>query len=254
MLTTLCYIEKENKYLMLHRTKKENDINKGKWVGIGGKFEKGETPSECLLREIKEETGLKALHYNFRGIVIFNYNQEEPLYMYLYTCGDFSGELIKDCDEGELKWVEKTEIFNLNLWEGDKIFLELLLKESPFFYLSLDYENDKLINSKLEFVEDNYINFEVFVPADYVKKIVEALRKYSLLNEGFYADVYAVSDVVGHWTTLEGANAFIGTAGKASVQKEKLMKFRVKKDFKELVYYLIKKAHPYESPVINMLR
>ncbi|MBS9775932.1 MAG: NUDIX domain-containing protein [Fusobacterium sp.] len=251
MLTTLCYIEKDNKYLMLHRTKKENDINRNKWLGVGGKFEKGETPEECLKREVKEETGLDVINYDFKGIVIFNYNDDEPLFMYLYTCKNFKGE-IKTCDEGELKWIEKSKIFDLNLWEGDKIFLKLLDEERRFFYLTLDYENDNLINQKLEFKEDNFSYFEVFVPEDFEKNIIEALGKYSLTNEGFYSDVYASIDVVGHWTPLQGANPFDGEIGIPSVAKEKLLKFRVKKEFKELAYYLIKKAHPYEVPVINI--
>lgn len=250
MITTLCYIEKDDKYLMLHRTKKQNDINSGKWLGVGGKLEKGESPEQCLLREIEEETGLTAKAYNFRGIVIFNYNDEELLYMYLYTCKSFVGE-IQECDEGDLKWVDKSNIFSLNLWEGDKIFLELIKEECPFFYLTLNYENDKLLSHELEFKEE-FTSFEVFVPADYVQKIIKALGKYKLLNEGFYADVYATCDVEGHWTTLEGAKPFDGEVGKESVAKEKLIKFRVKKEYKELAYYLIKKSHPYEVPVINM--
>lgn len=250
MITTLCYIEKENKYLMLHRTKKKNDINSGKWLGVGGKLEKGESPEQCLLREIKEETGLIAKKYEFRGIVIFNYNDDESLFMYLYTCDDFIGE-IQDCDEGELQWIDKEELFKLNLWEGDKIFLELIKKDSPFFYLTLNYENDNLLSHNLEFKEE-FVNFEVFIPESYVENIVKALTKYDLLNEGNYKDVYATIDVEGHWTSLEGANPFNGVIGKKTVAKEKLMKFRIKKEFKELAYYLIKEVHPYEVPVINM--
>lgn len=251
MLTTLCYIEKDNKYLMLHRTKKKNDINEGKWLGVGGKFEEDETPEQCLIREVKEETGLNVNSYDFKGIVVFNYNSDEPLFMYLYICKDFSGE-IQDCDEGELKWIEKSEIFSLNLWEGDKIFLKLLNEKNPFFYLTLYYEDDKLISQKLEFREGLYTCFEVFVPEDYTEKIIEALGEYKLISENCYGDVYASIDVIGHWTSLEGANPFDGEIGVASVANEKLLKFRVKKEFKDLAYYLIKKAHPYEVPVINM--
>lgn len=250
MITTLCYIEKDEKYLMLHRTKKENDINAGKWLGVGGKLEKGETPEQCLFREVKEETGLTIKNHKFKGIVIFKFNNEEPLYMYLYVSDLFEGE-IQECSEGELKWINKRDIFNLNLWEGDKIFLELIKKDCPFFYLTLNYENDNLLSHHLEFKEE-FISFEVFVPEAYVEKIVEALREYSLINEGAYADVYAAIDVIGHWTSLEGANPFDGEIGKQSIAKEKLMKFRIKKEFKDLAYYLIKKAHPYEVPVINM--
>ena len=227
MITTLCYLEKDEKYLMLHRTKKKNDINKGKWLGIGGKLETGETPEECLKREVQEETGYKLNSYEFRGLVIFNYNDDEPLFMYLYT------------------------IFDLKLWEGDKIFLELLFKNTPFFYLTLNYENDNLLSSKLEFKE-KYSCFEVFVPENYVEKIMENLQKYNLLTEGFYADVYSTIDGIGHWKTLEGGNPFDGEVGKFSVANEKIMKFRVKKEFCELAYYLIKEVHPYETPVINV--
>lgn len=153
-ITTLCYIEQDEKYLMLHRTKKEKDVNKGKWIGVGGKLEIGESLTQCLLREIKEETGLDAIDYQLRGIVLFCYNEEEPLYMYLYTCNSFTGEL-QDCDEGELKWIAKRDLFRLNLWEGDKIFLELLQQESPMFYLKLEYENDTLINQYLE-IKDQF--------------------------------------------------------------------------------------------------
>ena len=152
MITTLCYLEKENKYLMLHRTKKENDINKDKWLGVGGKLEKGETPEQCLIREVKEETGLDLIDYVHRSIVIFNYNDDESLDMYLYTSKNFSGE-IQECSEGDLKWIDKSEIYKLNLWEGDRIFLELLEKDAPFFHLILNYENDNLLSSELKFVE-----------------------------------------------------------------------------------------------------
>ena len=115
MITTLCYLEKDNKYLMLHRTKKENDINKNKWLGVGGKLEKNETPQQCLFREVKEETGLTLIDYIHRGIVIFNFNDDEPLYMYLYTSKNFVGE-VQECSEGDLKSIDKSEnsFFTLN--------------------------------------------------------------------------------------------------------------------------------------------
>ena len=137
MITTLCYLEKDNKYLMLHRIKKQNDINHGKWIGVGGKL-------------VKEETGLTLLDYEYRGIVIFNFNDDEPLFMHLYTSKNFTGEL-QECSEGDLKWIDKDKIFNLNLWEGDKIFLDLLKQDTKFFYLTLNYENNNLLSSDLKF-------------------------------------------------------------------------------------------------------
>ena len=146
--TTLCYIEKENKYLMLHRTSKKKDGNKDKWIGIGGHFEKGESPEECLLREVKEETGLELTSYQFRGIVTFISDEWPDEYMCLYTADRYTGD-IGNCDEGELVWVEKGKIMDLNIWEGDKIFLKLLTENQPFFSLKLEYKGDKLVNTVL---------------------------------------------------------------------------------------------------------
>lgn len=143
-LTTLCYIEKDGCYLMLHRTKKEVDINKEKWIGIGGKFEEDESPEECLLREAMEETGLKLTSYRLRGIITFLSDRWYTEYMFLYTADGFEGEL-KECDEGTLKWVKKEDVDKLNLWEGDRIFLDLLRQEVPCFSLKLQYEGDKLV-------------------------------------------------------------------------------------------------------------
>lgn len=148
-LTTLCYIEKENSYLMLHRVKKENDINKDKWIGIGGHFENAESPEECLLREVKEETGLTLNSYRFRGLVTFVTLQGVAEYMCLFTSNDFSGELTT-CDEGELEWVKKERFTELNLWEGDYIFLRLLEEREEFFSLKLVYDGDKLIEAELD--------------------------------------------------------------------------------------------------------
>ena len=143
------YIEKDNKYLMLHRTKKENDLNEGKWIGVGGKFEKNETPEECLLREVKEETGLTLTRYQLRAVITFISNQWETEYMYLFTADAFEGELI-GCDEGELEWVQKDKIENLNIWEGDRIFLKKLIEDDKFFTLKVVYEGDKLVESELK--------------------------------------------------------------------------------------------------------
>ena len=146
--TTLCYIEKGNKYLMLHRISKKKDGNKDKWIGVGGHFEKGESPEECLLLEVKEETGLELTSYQFRGIVTFISDEWPDEYMCLYTADRYTGD-IGNCDEGELVWVEKEKIMDLNIWEGDKIFLKLLMENQPFFSLKLEYKGDKLVNTVL---------------------------------------------------------------------------------------------------------
>ena len=147
-LTTLCYIEKDESYLMLHRVSKKHDVNKDKWIGVGGHFEQGESPEDCLLREVKEETGVTLKSYRFRGILTFNFNDNESEYICLYTADEFEGEL-RDCDEGTLEWVPKSEIHNLNLWEGDKIFFDLLNQDVPFFSLKLQYQGDVLIGYEL---------------------------------------------------------------------------------------------------------
>lgn len=144
--TTLCYIEHDNKYLMLHRTKKENDLNEGKWIGVGGKFEQDETPEECLLREVKEETGLTLTEYRLRAVITFLSDKWETEYMYLFTAGAFTGTLT-DCNEGELEWIDKEKVLELNIWEGDQIFLQKLLEDEDFFTLKVVYEGDKLVES-----------------------------------------------------------------------------------------------------------
>lgn len=148
-LTTLCYIEKDGCYLMMHRISKKNDVNKDKWIGVGGHFEKNESPEECLLREVREETGLTLTRYRLRGIVTFICDKtEEAEYMHLFTADGFEGELTS-CDEGMLEWVPKPDIYNLNLWEGDVIFHRLLDEDAPFFLLKLVYEGDTLVEAKL---------------------------------------------------------------------------------------------------------
>jgi 8-oxo-dGTP diphosphatase len=146
--TTLCHIEKDNKYLMLHRIKKKNDLNQDKWVGIGGKFEDKESPEECNKREVLEETGLRLENARYCGIVTFVSDIWETEYMHLFHSDSFSGE-IKECDEGELCWVDKEEIYSLPIWEGDKIFLKLIEENVPFFSLKLEYKGDTLINAIL---------------------------------------------------------------------------------------------------------
>ncbi len=146
--TSLCYIERGDSYLMLHRVKKDNDENHDKWIGIGGKFEEGESPEECMRREMLEETGLDAKSWHYRGIVTFVSDEWGTEYMHLFKCSDYSGE-IKECDEGVLEWIKKDELLSLPIWEGDKIFLRLLDTDCPFFSLKLCYSGDNLIKAAL---------------------------------------------------------------------------------------------------------
>lgn len=143
-LTTLCYIENENQYLMLHRIRKKNDVNHDKWIGVGGKFERGESPEECLLREVKEETGYTLTSWKYRGIITFVYCEDIVEYMSLYTADKYEGTQI-DCDEGVLEWVDKDKISELNLWEGDRIFFRLLDERDDFFSLKLVYNTEDVL-------------------------------------------------------------------------------------------------------------
>ena len=149
ILSTLCYLQQEDRYLMLHRVKKKHDINQDKWIGIGGKLEAGESPEECLLREAAEETGLTLTDYRFRGIVTFVSDKWDTEYMFLYTATGFTGEL-KACDEGDLEWVPFDRIPSLPLWQGDHIFLRLLRQDAPFFSLKLVYQGETLIYAALD--------------------------------------------------------------------------------------------------------
>lgn len=146
--TTLCYMEADNRYLMLHRTKKEVDENKDKWIGIGGKFEEGESPEDCVLREVREETGFTLTDYRYRGIVTFVSDEWGTEYMHLFTASAWEGEQIL-CSEGELEWVEKARVVDLPIWQGDKIFLRLLAEEVPFFSLKLCYCGEHLCRAVL---------------------------------------------------------------------------------------------------------
>lgn len=154
-LTTLCYIEKDDSYLMLHRIKKKQDVNEGKWIGVGGHFEENESPENCLLREVKEETGLTLTSWHFRGIVTFIAKGWPTEYMCLYTADGFEGTL-RECDEGELAWVAKKDVSALRLWDGDRIFLKLLIERDTFFSLKLSYDGDELIETELDGVKITY--------------------------------------------------------------------------------------------------
>lgn len=150
-MTTLCYIENNDCYLMLHRTKKKKDVNKDKWIGVGGHAEGNETPQECLLREVKEETGLLLTSYKFRGLITFISDEYEAEMMCLFTADGYTGELIT-CDEGELEWVKKSDVPQLPTWEGDAQFLKLLIEdEKRFFAMKLRYEGERLVEKSVEF-------------------------------------------------------------------------------------------------------
>lgn len=146
--TTLCYIQRGEEYLMLHRIKKENDLNKDKWVGIGGKFLDKESPEDCLLREVEEETGLTLTSYRYRGIVTFVSDRWPTEYMHLFTASSFCGEL-RECDEGVLEWLPKDQLLNIPRWEGDDLFLKLIWQDAPFFSLKVCYEGDQLVSAVL---------------------------------------------------------------------------------------------------------
>ncbi|MBQ8475019.1 MAG: 8-oxo-dGTP diphosphatase [Clostridia bacterium] len=148
-LTTLCYIQNGTTWLMLHRTKKDHDENEGKWIGVGGKLEAGESPEDCLYREVTEETGLVLTSHRFRGVVTFISDVWDDEMMFLYTSDSYKGKF-KECDEGVLHWVEQSDIPNLKLWEGDKLFIDLLIKDQPFFSLKLVYEGEKLSSAYLD--------------------------------------------------------------------------------------------------------
>ena len=152
--STLCQIEKDGKYLMLHRVKKNNDLNEGKWVGIGGRFEENESPEECAIREVKEETGLTVKNLSYRGIITFVSDSWEGEYMHLFHIDSFEGEL-SECDEGDLEWIEIEKVYSLPIWDGDKIFLKLLEEKVPFFSLKLVYEGETLVQAILNGKELN---------------------------------------------------------------------------------------------------
>ncbi|MDE7222625.1 MAG: 8-oxo-dGTP diphosphatase [Acetatifactor sp.] len=148
-LTTLCYIERDDAYLMMHRVKKERDINKDKWIGVGGHFEEGESPEECLIREVAEETGLTLTDYRLRGVITFIADAYPVEYMFLYTAEGFEG-VMHGCDEGDLEWVPKAQVERLPIWDGDRIFFRLLEERLDFFSLKLRYEGDTLAEAVLD--------------------------------------------------------------------------------------------------------
>ena len=158
-LTTICYLEQQCKYLMLHRTKKQHDSNKDKWIGIGGHFEYGESPEECIQREMSEECGITLSDPKLRGIITFVSDAPVCVYMYLFTATEYKGEILKDCNEGDLEWIDKQELLKLPLWTGDKIFFKLLDTRSEFFSLKLCYEGDKLVKAVLD---GNEIDVEAY--------------------------------------------------------------------------------------------
>lgn len=146
--STLCYLERGDQYLMLHRVKKANDMNHDKWIGVGGKIEEGESPEDCVLRETFEETGLRLTQYRYRGLVTFVSDRYPTEYMHLFTATGWTGTP-HECDEGELAWIKKADLLSLPLWEGDKIFLRLLDTDTPFFSLKLRYEGERLAQAVL---------------------------------------------------------------------------------------------------------
>lgn len=147
--TSLVHLERDGKYLMLHRVKRERDENRDKWVGIGGKFEEGESPEDCAVREVYEETGLRLRSWSYRGVVTFVSDEWGTEYMHLFHSRDFEGA-VKDCDEGVLEWVDKRELLSLPIWEGDRIFLRLLESDRPFFSLKLRYRGERLTEAVLD--------------------------------------------------------------------------------------------------------
>ena len=148
ILSTICYIEKDGKYLMLHRTKKENDINRDKWIGVGGKFEDGESPEDCIKREVFEETGLTIINPTLRCIVTYKSLTWETEYMYVFVANDFFGDII-ECNEGDLEWIDIDKVTSLNCWEGDKIFLNKIQNENGFFTAKFEYDGDKLLKFEI---------------------------------------------------------------------------------------------------------
>ena len=157
ILSTLCYIRKDDKYLMLHRNKKKNDINKDKWIGIGGRFEENESPEECITRETFEETGLMLNAPVIRAVITFTQENSESEQMFLFTCDDFSGEIKEECNEGDLEWIKIKDVYKTDLWEGDVIFLNKIEHDCDFFTLKLVYSKDGKLLEAIKSVKTNII-------------------------------------------------------------------------------------------------
>lgn len=212
-LTTLCYIEKNDSYLMLHRIVKKHDINKDKWIGVGGHFEHGESPEDCLFREVKEETGLTLTSFRFCGIVTFlsdmGTSREAWEYMCLYHADGFEGDL-KECDEGTLEWVKKEDILNLELWEGDRLFLRYMEEKRPFFSLKLVYEQGRLISACLDGKD-----LEFFDVLDEEGNLTGRVKERSLVHED--GDLHRTSHI---WVVRKTEKGFDVLLQKRSLHKD----------------------------------
>lgn len=207
--STLCYIERDDKYLMLHRTVKKHDVNKDKWIGVGGHFEYGESPEDCLLREVREETGLHLTSWRFRGILTFLCDDWPMEYISLFTADGFDGELIS-CNEGVLEWVDKRDVLDLNLWEGDKIFFKLLAENEPFFSLKLVYQGNCLRQASLN-GEDMEL-FDILTPEG---KPTGTVKERSIVHTS--GDLHGTSHI---WLVRRKQNGFDVLLQKRSREKD----------------------------------
>lgn len=250
-LTTLCYIEKSDAYLMLHRVKKQNDANQNKWIGVGGKLEKGESPEACVIREVKEETGLTLVEYRLRGVISFISDCWEDEYMYLYTANKFTGELT-DCDEGELEWIEKKHLPDLNLWEGDRLFLKLLLRDASFFTMKLIYEGEKLVSSSVDYPKIKNIVLDMgnvlidFKPEKALEKIFSDEEERKKVGKELFEGPEWIQGDLGQLTNEE---RFIGV----SERLPECMHERLKELINDWQYYSLS-AHPGAKEFIDEMK
>ncbi len=212
-LTTLCYIEKDGKYLMLHRIVKKHDINKDKWIGVGGHFEHGESPEDCMFREVREETGLTPLEFRFCGVVTFlsdmGTEKEASEYMFLYHITDYEGT-IKECDEGVLDWISKEDLLKLELWEGDRLFLRYMDERTPFFSLKLAYVKGNLMSAVLDGKE-----LEFFDLLDENGEKTGRIKERSLVHED--GDAHATAHI---WVVRKTENGYDVLLQKRSANKD----------------------------------